>query len=150
MAAFSKENFVNLGLLSLRLGVGLNMACLHGMERARHYSSRVSSFPDPLHMGHRYSLLLAVATELVGGILITVGLAGRVAALLLAFSLGVAVFTGEAGVSWRQREVATLYSAATFAILMLGCGRWALDGVVWNRFRKGGKGGGSAPPKPKR
>lgn len=150
MAAFSKENFVNLGLLSLRLGVGLNMACLHGMERARHYSSRVSSFPDPLHMGHRYSLLLAVATELVGGILITVGLAGRVAALLLAFSLGVAVFTGEAGVSWRQREVATLYLAATLAILMLGCGRWALDAVVWNRFRKGGKGGGSAPPKPKR
>jgi putative oxidoreductase len=101
-------------------------------------------------MGHRYSLLLAVATELVGGILITVGLAGRVAALLLAFSLGVAVFTGEAGVSWRQREVATLYLAATLAILMLGCGRWALDAVVWNRFRKGGKGGGSVSSKPKR
>lgn len=67
------------------------------MKRARHYSNRVSSFPDPLNMGHRYSLLLAVAAELVGGILITIGLAGRVAALLLAFSLGMAVFTGEAG-----------------------------------------------------
>ena len=146
MAAFSKENFVNLGLLALRLGVGLNMACLHGMERARHYSDRVSSFPDPLHMGHRYSLLLAVAAELVAGILITIGLAGRVAALVLAFSLGLAVFTGEAGASWRQREVATLYLTATLAILMLGCGRWALDAVVWKRFRKGG-GGKSTPPR---
>jgi uncharacterized membrane protein YphA (DoxX/SURF4 family) len=91
------------------------------MERARHYSNRVSSFPDPLHMGHRYSLLLAVAAELVGGILITIGLAGRVAALLLAFSLGMAVFTGEAGASWRQREVATLYLAATLAILKFHC-----------------------------
>jgi putative oxidoreductase len=101
-------------------------------------------------MSHRYSLLLAVAAELVGGILITVGLAGRVAALLLAFSLGLALFTGEAGASWRQRGVAALYLAATLAILMMGCGRWTLDAVVWNRFRKGGKGGGSASPKPKR
>ena len=147
VAAFNKENLSNLGLLALRLGVGLNMACLHGMERARHYSDRVFSFPDPLHMGHRYSLLLAVAAELVAGILITIGLVGRLAALLLAFSLGLAVFTGEAGASWRQREVATLYLTATLAILLLGCGRWALDAVVWKRFHKGG---GSGSPKPKR
>ena len=82
-----------------------------------------------------------------GAILITIGLAGRLAALLLAFSLGLAVITGEAGASWRQREVATLYLTATLAILLLGCGRFALDAVVWKRFRKGG---GSGSPKPKR
>jgi len=104
VAPFSRENFANLGPLSLRLGVGFNMACLHGMERARHYSNRLSSFPDPLHMGHRYSLLLAVAAELVGRILITVGLAGRVAALLLAFSLGMAVWLRASGIRKPQRQ----------------------------------------------
>jgi putative oxidoreductase len=145
VAGFNRENFVNLGLLALRVGVGLNMALLHGVERVRHYSDRVSSFPDPLHMGHRYSLMLTVAAEFVGGILITLGLAGRFAAFLLAFTLGLAIFTGDAGSTWHQREMTTLYLAVAVAILMLGSGRFALDAVVWKRFKKGG--GGSAPPK---
>lgn len=142
----NRESFVNLGLLALRASVGLNMALLHGVERVRHYSDRVSHFPDPLHMGHRYSLLLTVAAEFVGGILITLGLLGRVAAALLVFTLGLALFTGDAGANWRQREMTTLYLGATLAILMLGCGRYALDAVVWKRFKKGGGGKGAPPP----
>jgi putative oxidoreductase len=144
VSVFSKENVVNLGLFVLRLGVGVNMVCLHGWERVRHYSERVANFPDPLGMGHRHSLMLAVAAEFVGGILVTLGLAGRLAALLLAFSLGLTFYSGEAGLPWRQREATLLYLTASLAILMLGCGRWALDAVVWKRFRKGG---GGAPAK---
>jgi putative oxidoreductase len=142
----NRENLANLGLLVLRAGVGLNMALLHGVERVRHYSTRVSSFPDPLHMGHRYSLLLTVAAEFVGGILITLGLGGRFGALLLSFTLGLALFTGDAGATWRQRELTTLYLAGALAILLLGCGRWAFDPMLWKRFKKGGGGKGSPAP----
>jgi hypothetical protein len=45
VAGFNRESFVNLGLLALRASVGLNMALLHGIERVRHYSDRVSHFP---------------------------------------------------------------------------------------------------------
>ncbi len=144
---FNRESFANLGLLALRAGVGLNMALLHGVERVRHYSDRVSSFPDPLHMGHRYSLLLTVAAEFVGGILITLGLAGRFAALLLAFTLGLGLITGDAGSTWRQRELTTLYLAGCLAIATLGCGRWALDPLLGKRFKKGGGKGGPASGK---
>jgi putative oxidoreductase len=92
-------------------------------------------------MGHRHSLMLVVAAEFVGGILVALGLAGRVAALLLVFSLSLTLFSGEAGLPWRHREATMLYLTASLAILMLGCGRWALDAVVWKRFRKGGGGG---------
>jgi putative oxidoreductase len=143
VAVFSKENFVNLGLFVLRLGVGVNMAFLHGVDKVRHYSQLANSIPDPLGMGHRHSLMLAVAAEFVGGILVALGLAGRLAALLLAFSMGLTLFSGEAGLPWHQREATVLYLTASLAILMLGCGRWALDAVVWKRFRKGG--GSSAP-----
>src|SRR5512141_2058244 len=118
VAGINRENLVNLGLLALRAGVGLNMALLHGVERVRHYSDRVSSFPDPLHMGHRSSLLLPVAAEFVGVTLVTLGLAGRFGAFLLAFTLGVGLFTGDAGSTWRQRELTTLYLAGSLAILM--------------------------------
>ena len=143
VSVFKRENVVNLGLFVLRLGVGINIACLHGLDKARHYSERAGSFPDPLGMGHRHSLMLVIAAEFVGGILVTLGLAGRLAALLLAFSLSLTLFLGEAGLPWRQRETTVLYLTASLAILMLGCGRWALDAVVWKRFRKGG---GGAPP----
>jgi len=138
VAIFSRENSVNLGLLLLRLGVGVNIALLHGLDKVRHYGQLATSIPDPLGMGHRHSLMFAVAAEFVGGILVALGLAGRLAALLLAFSLGVTLFSGEAGLPWRQREATVLYLTASLAILMLGCGRWALDAVVWKRFRKGG------------
>jgi putative oxidoreductase len=144
VAAFSKENFVSLGLFLLRLGVGVNMTLLHGVDRVRNYSQLANSIPDPLGMGRRHSLMLVVAAEFVGGILVTLGLAGRLAALLLAFSLSLTLFSGEAGLPWRQREATVLYLTASLAILMLGCGRWALDAVVWKRFRKGG---GGAPAK---
>ena len=144
MSVFSKENVVNLGLFVLRLGVGVNVVCLHGWERVRHYSACVGSFRPAGH-GPRHSLMLAVAAEFVGGILVTLGLAGRLAALLLAFSMGVTFYSGEAGLPWRQREATLLYLAASVAVLMLGCGRWALDAVVWKRFRKGG--GSAAPAK---
>jgi putative oxidoreductase len=138
VAVFSKENFVSLGLFLLRLGVGVNMTLLHGVDRVRNYSQLANSIPDPLGMGRRHSLMLVVAAEFVGGILVTLGLAGRLAALLLAFSLSLTLFSGEAGLPWRQREATVLYLTASLAILLLGCGRWALDAVVWKRFRKGG------------
>jgi putative oxidoreductase len=144
VAVFSKENFVSLGLFLLRLGVGVNMTVLHGLDKVRNYSQLANSMPDPLGMGRRHSLMLVVAAEFVGGILVTLGLAGRLAALLLAFSLSLTLFSGEAGLPWRQREATVLYLTASLAILMLGCGRWALDAVVWKRFRKGG---GGAPAK---
>ena len=144
VTVFSKENFVSLGLFLLRLGVGVNMTLLHGVDRVRNYSQLANSIPDPLGMGRRHSLMLVVAAEFVGGILVTLGLAGRLAALLLAFSLSLTLFSGEAGLPWRQREATVLYLTASLAILLLGCGRWALDAVVWKRFRKSG---GGAPAK---
>jgi putative oxidoreductase len=144
VSLFSRENTVNLGLFVLRLGVGVNMVLLHGLDKVRHYSERTGSFPGHLGMGHRHSLMLAVAAEFVCGILITLGLAGRLAALLLALSLGLTLFSVEAGLAWRQRETTVLYLTAALAVLMLGCGRWALDAVVWKRFRKGG---GASPTK---
>jgi len=141
VSAFSKENAVNLGLLVLRLGVGINLAVLHGLDKVRHYGQLVNSFPDHLGMGHRHSFMLAIAAEFAGAILVTLGFVGRLAALLIAFSVGLTIYSHETSI---QREPALLYLAAALAILMLGSGRWALDAVVWKRFRKGG---GSAPKK---
>ena len=141
VSVIRRENIVNLGLLVLRLGAGIDMVLLHGLDKARHYGQLASSFPAHLGMDHRHSLMLAVAAQFVGGILVTIGLLGRAAALLLAFSVALTLYSHESSI---PREPAVLYLSAALAILMLGCGRWALDAVVWKRFRKGG---GAGPTK---
>lgn len=143
VALFNKEAFTNLGLLLLRAGVGIPMAWLHGLDKVQRFSARVSSFPDPLGIGSRYSLVLALAAEFAGGILLTLGLAGRVAALLLAFEVGLTLFVVDAALPWKARESVILYFAGSLALLLVGCGRWSLDAVVWKRMRRGG---GAAPP----
>jgi hypothetical protein len=40
-----------------------------------------------------------------------------------------------------------LYFAASTTILLLGCGRYSLDTVVWKRFRKGASKGAPSPAK---
>lgn len=122
------------------------MVWLHGFDKVRNYSDKLASFPDPLHIGNRYSLILAVAAEFAGGILVTLGLLGRFAALLLAFQVGLTLFALDAGLPWRAREVGILYFAGSMTLLLLGCGRWSMDSIVWKRFRKGG-GGAPAPGK---
>lgn len=145
--AISRELPSNLALLVLRAVVGINVACLHGWDKLHHYGSQVGAFPDPLGMGHKYSLILAIAGEFAGGILLATGLVGRAAAFILSFVVALTLFSGLHGTSWREREVWMLYFAASLTILLLGCGRYALDSVVWKRFGKGGGKGASQPPK---
>lgn len=145
--AISKELPSNFALLVLRAVAGVNVACLHGWDKLHHFGSQVSGFPDPLGMGHKYSLVLAIAGEFVGGIFLAAGLLGRAAAFVLSFVVALTLFSGLHSASWREREVWTLYFAASLAILLLGCGRYALDGVVWKRFGKGGGKGTAQPPK---
>jgi putative oxidoreductase len=141
----NKEFRSNAVLLVLRAVVGINVACLHGWDKLHHFSAKAGSFPDPFGMGHKYSLMLAVAGEFIGGILLATGLLGRVGAFLVALAAGLTLFSTSRGSPWHDREVWALYLAASLTVLILGCGRYALDTVVWKKL---GKGGGKSAPQP--
>jgi putative oxidoreductase len=139
--ALSKESFANLGLLVMRAGLGAQMALYHGADKLRHFSDRVGSYPDPLNIGHRNSLLLTVAAEFVCSILLVLGLASRLAALALSFVMGVALFVQQAPEPWRKKELGALYFAGFLTMLFLGPGRLSLDAILLPRlFKRGGSG----------
>jgi putative oxidoreductase len=139
-----KEFLANVGLLALRLAVGLQLVWLHGWDKLSHFSSRVSGFPDPFKIGSRESLIATVLAEVLCAALVVLGLGTRVAALLLAFVTGVFAFFVQAGHSWARRETMLLYFAGSLAILMLGPGRFSLDGLMGGGARKGGFAGRAA------
>ena len=127
--------------------MGVNMACLHGWDKLHHFSSRLGSVPDPFGIGPKYALMIAVAGEFFGGILLASGLVGRAGAFLVAFVAGLALFAGMHGGAWHERELWGLYFAASLTVLLLGCGRYSLDSVVWKKFGKGGGKGTASPAK---
>jgi putative oxidoreductase len=143
----NKELSSNVVLLVLRAVVGVNMAWLHGWDKLHHFAAKAGSYPDPLGMGSKYSLALAVAGEFFGALLMATGLLGRLGAFLVAVTAALSMFSILRGTPWQAREVWELYFAASVTVLLLGCGRYSLDSVVWKRFGKGGKGKGAPAAK---
>ena len=144
--ALSKELPSNVVLLVLRAVVGVNMAWLHGWDKLHNFGAKAAGFPDPLSIGHKYSLGLIVAGEFFGAILMATGLVGRAAAFVVSLTSALTLFSILHGTPWKEREIWELYFAASMTVLLLGCGRYSLDTVVWKKFGKGG-GKGAPPPK---
>jgi putative oxidoreductase len=133
----SRELPSNVVLVVLRAVVGLNMAFLHGWGKLHHFSSRLGSVPDPFGIGPKNALIAAVAGELLGGVLLATGLLGRLGAFLVAFTSAVTLSSTLHGSAWHERELWGLYLAASLTVLLLGCGRYSLDSLVWKRFGTG-------------
>jgi putative oxidoreductase len=99
-------------------------------------------FADPLGIGAKASLSLAVFGEVVGSLLLILGLFARLGALSCAATMGVAffLFHDMALKGAKSGELPFIYLAGFVTLLITGPGRFALDG------KGGGSGGGSRKP----
>jgi putative oxidoreductase len=132
----------DLGLSVLRIGVGLMMACGHGIAKVpppAGFVEAVGQLGFPLPTVFAWAAGLA---ELVGGLLIAAGFLTRPAALFLAVTMGVAAFVRHGGdpVFSREgpaKELALLYLVAAVAFLVAGAGRFGVDALLRRRGRAG-------------
>ena len=120
----------SIGLLVLRLGVGLMMLLAHGWGKLVGFSDLAEKFPDPLGIGPTTTLVLAIFAEVVCALLIVVGLGTRFAAVPLLVTMLVAAFVVHADDPWARQEFALLYAIPFLTLVFTGGGRFALDSVV--------------------
>jgi putative oxidoreductase len=136
MNSFVKLGFIpagyDLGLFVLRVMSGISLFWGHGLAKIVHFSNLAGHFGDPLHIGPRWSLVLAIFAEAVCPILLVVGLGVRWAALVVAIELSVAFtlvhhlkLAGEG-----NGELAYLYVAAMLTLVIAGGGRFSVDGKI--------------------
>ena len=132
----------DLGLLILRIWLGISMLALHGWGKLTSFDAHAGKFPDPLGVGSQTSLILALVGEVLCPILLVLGFISRLAALGAAVTMGVAWYcvhqmalTGE-----QSGELAFIYLAGFSILVFTGAGRFALDASVG--------GGGSSRVKP--
>jgi putative oxidoreductase len=124
----------DLGLLLLRLGIGLMMAFSHGYGKfSRWLAGGEIQFADPIGLGPGLSLALAGSAEFLGGLLLALGLMTRLATLPLAFTMAVAAFVVHAADPFQKQEFALLYLVPCLVLFFTGPGRFSLD--EWLRKR---------------
>src|SRR6185369_1725135 len=117
------------GLLVLRLWLGLSLLILHGWGKLSTFQSLSGKFADPLGIGTQASLSLAVFGEVVGSLLLVLGLFARFAALSSASVMAVAFFFAHkmALKGSGSGELAFIYLAGFVTLLIAGPGRFAVD-----------------------
>jgi putative oxidoreductase len=126
----------SLGLLVLRLWLGLTMFFNHGVDKLNHFSVMSSKFPDPLGIGPAPSLALVTFAETAGALLLALGLLTRFAALALVIDLGVAFIMVHKSVTG-MGELAFIYSAGYVALLLAGGGRFSMDQALFGKSKTG-------------
>jgi putative oxidoreductase len=131
---------VDLGLLVLRLWLGLSLLILHGWGKLSGFQQMASKFPDPLNIGNRNSLILALVGEVLCSTLLAIGLFTRFAALGAAITMSVAFFLVHKA-SFKpgpgSGELAYVYLCGFVVLFLAGAGKFSVDG----------RSSGSAPKK---
>jgi putative oxidoreductase len=119
----------DIGLLALRIGLGLSLFIRHGWEKISDFSGMAARFPDPLRLGPVPSLSFALLSDAICSILIILGIATRPAALISAVNLLVAFSLVHHFALFGQRngEVAYIYLCGMVALVFAGPGKYSLD-----------------------
>jgi putative oxidoreductase len=117
----------------IRAWFGLLLAFGHGLAKfddLAGFSSKVAEKGIPLA-----SVLgpAAALSELVGGILLALGLFSRLAALFVCGTMLVAAFVVHAADPFAKKEFALAYAVAALAVLIAGPGKYSLDARLFGR-----------------
>ena len=132
----------DVGLLTLRLLVGLSLFLKHGWEKPTTFAMMAAHFPDPIHIGAVPSLVFALVSDAICSVLVMLGLATRWAALIVVINVGVAWslvhhFIFFARPQGDHGELCFLYISVFLALFLAGAGRYSLDQVIVNGTRTG-------------
>jgi len=117
------------GLLALRLWLGLSLLLIHGSAKLANFGAMSEKFGDPLGIGSKASLSLAIFGEVVGSILVILGAFTRFGALSCMITMGVAfLLVHKLHLKGPGNgELAFIYLAGFTTVFIAGPGRFAVD-----------------------
>jgi putative oxidoreductase len=120
----------NFAMLVQRVVTGLLLLIGHGLPKISNFSDLSAGFYDPLHIGHRGSLILVILAELFCSMLLVLGLFTRIVAFIIVINLSVAVFIYHHGQPLKNVDLGAIYLTSVFTIMIVGPGRISVDGMM--------------------
>lgn len=124
------DNAFNFAMLVQRVVTGLMLLIAHGLLKISNFSEMSGSFFDPMHIGHRNSLVLSIFAEVFCSMLLVLGLFTRLAAFVIVLDLSFAVFMYHRGQPIKNVDLGVMYLTSVFSVLLLGPGRVSVDGMM--------------------
>jgi putative oxidoreductase len=121
--------------LILRLTLG-GLMLIHGVPKFMNLIHGNFEFGDPIGLGVKTSLFLAVFAEFLCSILLALGLYTRFTIIPLAFTMFVAAFVVLKDDPFSRKETALLFLLPYLALFLLGSGRYSLDAILFKRNRE--------------
>lgn len=123
------QEMPDFAILILRVSIGLLMLT-HGIPKLNMLLSGEIQFPGLFGMPPAISLFLAVFAELFCSVLLIFGLATRLAAIPLFFTMVVAAFVVHADDPFSQKELALIYLVSYVVIFLQGSGKYSIDKII--------------------
>jgi putative oxidoreductase len=114
------------------------MMLVHGIPKILNYQTMLQQFPDPIGLGNQLGLNLTIGAEVGCSILLILGALTRLAAIPLAFTMGVALFVVHAADAWDKKELAAVFLAIYVVLVVAGPGRFSVDGCCFCRRKSHG------------
>jgi putative oxidoreductase len=124
------------GLLAFRLLAGFALLRVHGWEKIANYNAELRSIPDPFGLGGEVNLAIAIFSDVFCAMLVMVGLFTRLASLSILGTTLVGLLFVHLHDPWHGRDVPMVYSIMFLIILLLGAGKYSLDGALSKTLRQ--------------
>ncbi len=143
----TRDTTASLGILALRVMIGLMMLIGHGLPKLRNYPALKDKFELEVFPFHHFAssinLLLCTAAEVAAAAFIVIGLCTRPAAFVLGFTMVVAAFGVHGADPWfmaqgvpAAKEPALLYLIPMIAIILAGGGAFSLDAAIYRDSKR--------------
>lgn len=120
-------------LLVARISIGL-MFLNHGMQKWLTFGEMSSNFPDPLHIGSAWSLILIIISEVVCSFFFIFGFLYRIVLLPMIFTMGMAFFVIHDG-SLDGGELSLIYLLIFVFLYLTGPGKFSIDAWLEKRIQ---------------
>ena len=127
------SNLANVVLLIARLGLGGMMAFAHGLGKlppSDGFIAGVSALGFPLPVIFAWAAGLC---EFVGSLAVSIGLATRLSALMVSFTMLVAAFGRHFSDPFEKKEMALVYLCGFLLCAVVGSGRYSIDSLMRER-----------------
>jgi len=126
-----RDALLSLGLLWLRILAGAGIA-YHGYGKI--FGGKMEFMTQVVaEMGFQYPAYFAwgaALSEFVGGLLLMLGFATRLAGFFVLVTMGVAIFVRHAADPFAAKELACVYAAIAGTLFLTGAGKISFDGFI--------------------
>ena len=113
-------------LLAARVIFGV-LLMSHGLQKWAGFAQMADVFPDPLGVGSRFSLMLAIFGELVCSFGFLIVFLYRLAMIPMIFTMAMAFFVIHSQDAFAVRELALVYLVVFVLMYIAGPGKFAVD-----------------------